>query len=83
MREPETLSEETSMQQGIEKSRKIIRAMAVGACLLGAGAIPGGITVHVASDMPSHDLATLVASFQPESLNASQAGLDSFWNYWR
>ncbi|NMF91518.1 hypothetical protein GPA26_23945 [Aromatoleum petrolei] len=71
------------MQQRIKKSRKIIRSMAVGVCLLAAGALPGGIAVRVASDMTPRDPATPVASFQPESHRASQAGLDSFWHYWQ
>lgn len=83
MPEPETLLGETSMQQRIKRSRKIIRSMTVGACLLAAGALPGGIAVRVASDVTPRDSATLVASFQAESLHASQAGLDSFWHHWR
>ncbi|HJV26174.1 MAG TPA: hypothetical protein VJ673_10825 [Aromatoleum sp.] len=71
------------MQQRIERSRKIVRAMAIGACLLAAGTIPGGIAGLVASDMTARDSTTLVASFQPESLHSPQSGLDSFWNYWR
>ena len=71
------------MQQRIERSRKITRSMAIGACLLAAGAIPGEIAIHVASDMTARHSTTQVASFQPESLHIPQSGLDSFWNYWR